>query len=295
MGMTKSTLNSMPSFFWSIMIGLCWMYIFGSGFMLGVAQFLETQQEEHEPLEIEALRRRLSSFQVTVKYLFTAISAGHDWGGTEAHVTPSEPSLYNAILVLPTMYHYLFFLFLIFMMFALLNIVSGMFTDRAFRAVRQDRDFGILEEAAQQKMYEKRLKGLFLQLDEDGSGTITWDELEKQLDNPLVLAYFGWLGINISQARNVFDLLDLDGGGDIAVGEFLKGCRELRGPATNIEVKMLRNLIEEKGSCLDEALARRRQRSPDRSSIKHQTIRMRGKVSSASTIRGGSKRRTMRA
>jgi len=262
--MTNSTLSSMPSFCWSVGLGFFWMYIFGVGFVLGVAQFLEAQEVGHKLLEIEALKRRFSSFTSAVENLFMAISAGHDWGGVEAHMKKTAPALYDAILVLPTVYHYFFFLFIVFMLFALLNIVSGMFTDRAFKVVSRDRDYGILQEASQQHMYENRMKGLFYQLDEDGSGTVTWNELEKQLDNPLVLAYFGWLGINVSRACDVFDLLDLDGSGDIEIEEFLKGCKELRGPATNIEVKMLRNLIEDRDSRLAGALAGRRRRSTSR-------------------------------
>jgi len=111
--------------------------------------------------------------------------------------------------------------------------------------VNQDRDFGILEEATEQKMYEDRLKGLFHELDMDKNGKLSWEEFEDTLTNPHVMAYFSWLGVDTSQAHEVFSLLDVDGDNNIRVDEFLNGCSELRGPATNIEVKLLRSMLEE--------------------------------------------------
>mmetsp|Transcript_99563 Transcript_99563/g.281998 ORF Transcript_99563/g.281998 Transcript_99563/m.281998 type:complete len:104 (-) Transcript_99563:12-323(-) len=54
-----------------------------------------------------------------------------------------------------------------------------------------------------------------------------------------VAAYFHALGLDPSEARKLFGLLDEDGTGQVGLDAFLDGCIHLRGPASSIDVHLL--------------------------------------------------------
>merc|ERR1712039_876324 len=81
-----------------------------------------------------------------MKYLFMAISNGVDW-----------LALYESLDMLGNWYLLGYLAYILFMVFAVINIVSGMFIERAFKVVKQDRDFWIFEEKSMKYEYEDRV------------------------------------------------------------------------------------------------------------------------------------------
>ncbi|CAE7399939.1 CACNA1G, partial [Symbiodinium sp. CCMP2456] len=59
------------------------------------------------------------------------------------------------------------------------------------------------------------------------------------LEEPSNLKYFGSLGINASEARGLFGLLDADESGSVSLQEFMQGCLRLRGQAKAIDMATL--------------------------------------------------------
>jgi len=54
-----------------------------------------------------------------------------------------------------------------------------------------------------------------------------------------VQAYFSSLELDVTQARALFKLMDLDETNDVGINEFVDGCMKLRGVAKSIDVNML--------------------------------------------------------
>merc|ERR1711879_366855 len=137
-----------------------------------------------------ALKYFSSLFDAT-KFLFMAISGGIDW-----------VVIYDSLTELNVWYRLGYLFFTLFMVFAVLNIVSGMFIERAFKVVKHDRDFWILEESGQRYAYEDRVRGLFYQMDLDMSGTVTWEEFETALRNPHVQAYLSFIDLDTAHLHD---------------------------------------------------------------------------------------------
>merc|ERR1711933_639030 len=79
----------------------------------------------------------------------------------------------------------------------------------------------------------------FDELDEDCNGEISWHEFEKHLETEEVVGDLSALEINVSRARALFKLLDVNASGTISVDEFVMGCLRLKGGAKTLDVGTL--------------------------------------------------------
>merc|ERR1711879_809541 len=108
----------------------------------------------------------------------------------------------------------LFCLYISFAVLALLNVVTGVFVETAIKSAKRDEDMEMVD----------RLRQAFVETDVDGSGIITWDEFEDALDEPGMEKTFQALDLDLSEARSLFKLLDLDDNGTVAFDEFVLGA-----------------------------------------------------------------------
>merc|ERR1712176_1160689 len=83
------------------------------------------------------------------------------------------------------------------------------------------------------------MRDLFEQVDFAETGQMTWDQFESQLGTPGMEMYFRAIDLDISEARGLFKLLDLDESDSISVDEFVMGCLRLRGNAKAIDLATL--------------------------------------------------------
>mmetsp|Transcript_62704 Transcript_62704/g.127741 ORF Transcript_62704/g.127741 Transcript_62704/m.127741 type:complete len:243 (+) Transcript_62704:2-730(+) len=134
----------------------------------------------------------------------------------------------------------LFFLFFVFfMVFGVLNVVVGMFVETASAVAQRDHDVVVENEISRVQEYSENIKEFFTQADKDKSGELTWEEFSEHLKDERVKAYFASLELDVSQAKMLFHLLDIDGTGGIGVDEFVGGCMRLKGLARSIDVNMM--------------------------------------------------------
>lgn len=82
-----------------------------------------------------------------------------------------------------------------------------------------------------QQMHE-----LFLEADDDGSGTISAEEFEAHLKDPQMLMYLKAIDVNPEEARHLFSLLDTELNGEIEAEALVNGCLRLQGSAKAIEL-----------------------------------------------------------
>lgn len=129
-----------------------------------------------------------------------------------------------------------FFGYISFSMLAVLNIITGVFVDNAVVCAKSQRDYLITRQRELQDKYMKELGELFVTMDADQSGSVTWDELETALKDDQISGYFATLGLARENMRTVFDIVDSDDSGEVEVDEFLTGCMKVKGEAKAIDV-----------------------------------------------------------
>eukprot|EP00439_Symbiodinium_sp_Y106_P025184 s783_g3.t1 len=124
---------------------------------------------------------------------------------------------------------------------------GGSFGSAGFKAYTGDRVRGtnVLEGNAAVLVlvdFRAQVCSLFYKIDERGLGKITLTDLEKNLDDEAVKAFFESLEIGAVDAWTLFLSLDVDGDNLISIDEFMERCVQLRGPARSVDLYAIRRL-----------------------------------------------------
>jgi len=142
------------------------------------------------------------------------------------------------------------------MQFGVLNVVVGTFVATATEIASKDREAFVKAELRSWELSTCRIKTFFHEADVDKSGTLSWEEFRNHLQNPTVRAYFNGIGLDVSQAHALFELLDTDGNDSVTIDEFLDGCMRLKGEAKSVDTHMLHMMVQRMSERLNKHIKR---------------------------------------
>jgi len=126
-----------------------------------------------------------------------------------------------------------------FVVFGVLNVVTGAFVDSMRLVSQRDNDLVIEQELLKENAFKSEIRAIFEEADTDGSGTLSWEEFESHLQDDRVRAYFATLELDISEAKALFLLLDIEETDEVPIEKFINGCLRMRGDAKSIDVNMI--------------------------------------------------------
>merc|ERR1719330_1768093 len=136
-------------------------------------------------------------------------------------------------------YEMVFVMYILFVVIGVLNVLTGIFVERAQELSGLDRDLVIQGEMKRNEAFLAEMKGIFEEADTDGSNSISWEEFKQYLKNQEVKAYLASHQLDAHDAKTLFDILDLDNEEDISIEEFIMGCMRLKGRARSVDVVAL--------------------------------------------------------
>jgi voltage-gated sodium channel len=144
-------------------------------------------------------------------------------------------SIYTPICVAKPYLTVYFASYILLVSVALMNLVTALMVDSALSQSHQDREAEKAWEAASRKKALPKLKAMFAELDEDGSGCLELgeianapDELKEQLQQIA----------KMEDCEELFHMLDYDSSGSIGVDEFCDGV--LKASQDNKPLELLR-------------------------------------------------------
>lgn len=126
------------------------------------------------------------------------------------------------------------------MSFMVLNVFTGVFCNSAIEGAKHDKDMSLMNQLKMQEEQANALNSIFEELDRNRSETITYNEFEARIQDDGVKALFASMGIEVSDAWTVFNLLDHDGRGILTSKDFVVGCLELKGEAKALHIAQMR-------------------------------------------------------
>lgn len=214
----SSIAGSMKSLAWTVVLLFLMIYVVGVYLTQLVLDHRITLTGVLTEEEI-ALSTYYGSLILSILSLFQSISGGIDWKDLTS-------PLINQISPLTG---FVFSLYIAFAVLALLNVVTGVFVESAMKAAKEDHERNMISQ----------VKRLFSSADIHNHGTVSWAEFANQLGNEDMQEFFKIIDVDISEARGVFHLLDVDDSGTIDLMEFLNGCLGLHGPAKAIDLSTL--------------------------------------------------------
>lgn len=175
----------------------------------------------------QSLESRYGSLGRCMTTLLYAVSGG-DWG-----------VLARPIADISTEATCIYGLYIMVVIFGILNILTGTFVETAVHASSQDRDNAIDATLQEESSYLNKLRVVFEEGDTDNSGQMSFEEFEKHLQKEDVAAYLDSMGLDASEARGIFQLLDVDNSNSIYIDELVAGCMRLKGQARAVDMATL--------------------------------------------------------
>jgi len=155
----------------------------------------------------------------SVHSLYQAIAGGTDWGDMSSslmtHVSPWCGVLFG--------------MYVAFAMLVLLNLVTGVFVDGAFRLTKSDKQAEIV----------RQIHKAFQSSDEDHLGAIKLDAFRTQLETPDMKSVFAAIEMSVKRAEDLFKILDEDGNEELTAEEFANGSLQLQGQAKSLDLALM--------------------------------------------------------
>lgn len=123
---------------------------------------------------------------------------------------------------------------------ALMNLVTAVIVEGALEQSKQDKDVQAEYKRAEIKKLIPKLLEMFHELDADGNGTLTLDEItDAPEDLKQQLVHF----LNAENLAELFDMIDIDGSGEVNIDEFCDGISKLASSETPVEfIRILKQL-----------------------------------------------------
>merc|ERR1711971_207102 len=131
-------------------------------------------------------------------------------------------------------------LFLFFFNFAILNLISGMFIEKALTNAEPDREALAAKRRKKEVADAEALNMVLMDMDDDKSGTLDFQEFDSNMQDPRIRNVLGDLGIEITDCNRFYDFLtEATGSQEILIEDFVRLCTSVRGPATAFEMASL--------------------------------------------------------
>merc|ERR1719421_960361 len=126
-------------------------------------------------------------------------------------------------------FFYIFFVF--FTNITLLNLVTGVIVENVLLIAHQDEIDQLRQERKKRGKITQTLNEIFLRADVDGSFSLSREEFKAMLVDQEVVVLLRTLDINIWDAEDLFDILDVDDSGSMDIKEFFEGFSRVKGTA----------------------------------------------------------------
>jgi len=223
--------SSVRSLLWSfVLLGMV-VYIFSIIFVQGAVAFLQRNDFQEGPPETrDAFIEFFGSTQTSMRTLMVSISGGADW--------------LNFIYLLEKadrIYSLLFLLYIMLVFHGVLHVIASIFVDSALNTSQSEQDQLIREELSAKDSYLALITQVLAEADLDNSGSISWEEFQRTLENEQMQAFLKSIELDISEARGLFKLLDVDESDEVPIDEFVTGCFRLKGKSLDLSSIMHEN------------------------------------------------------
>jgi len=208
----SSIASSLVALLWTLLLLVMMIYA-SSVFFTQVAA--EATNARHR----EALNYWYGTTCRTMLTMFEVITGGVSW----------DECIWPLIVDVHPIMGLGFVMYIAFCVFAMMNMATGVFVERATHKAQEDQD----------AFTAKHISDLFFKDPEIGHNEVTWEFFNKKMDTPDMQEYFKMINVDPSEAQGLFHLLDADDSGSVDAEELVNGCLRLRGHAKALELSLL--------------------------------------------------------
>mmetsp|Transcript_41219 Transcript_41219/g.122316 ORF Transcript_41219/g.122316 Transcript_41219/m.122316 type:complete len:204 (+) Transcript_41219:3-614(+) len=147
--------------------------------------------------------------------------------------------------------------------FAILSVIQAVFIQQTMKTVQLDENLLMQQASRHKAKYTEKLRRVFLRLDKDGDGKITWDEFEPLLTKETMKVMMSTLEVDVNDLKTLFGIL-ADEDGEIIAENFVSGIQNIKGQAKALDMVSLINMVKK----LDEKVDNINFRAPSPRSLR---------------------------
>jgi len=227
--------GSMRTLLWTVVVVLFVTYSFAICGVLTIVVSLQELQDEDQiqASELSRLDALMNILEGVDKFMFTLVQvltldSFHVFIREIVHFLPWSWVFFYAYVAIACL--------------VLMNLVTAIIVESAMEQSNQDHEQQLRDKITREEVEMRRLRALFEALDQDKSGTLSWEEFRLSFDNPLTLKKWRMLDFQPEECSELFHLLD-NGDGEIDTTEFFEGLSKMRGPAQAKDLFRMSKLI----------------------------------------------------
>lgn len=225
-----SFLKSVVALFWSLVMLAFILYVFALIFLQGLTGYLQMDWSG-DPLEEENIRLLFGDLSSSMLSLYMSMTGGMDWR------IPYKVVNYAGVF-----YSTLFLLFTFLILFAVFNILTGVFVEKAVVAAQPTREEFIQEQHRKTEETMKEFRHMCHLLDQNQTGTISREEVSKAMEHELMTSYMAAIGLEVRDKTEFFDMVGIDEE-EVDINRFVDSCMALRGMATTMDMRHLSTTV----------------------------------------------------
>jgi len=122
--------------------------------------------------------------------------------------------------------------------FSMLNVIAGVVIEATLRTANEDARKAKLRQDRERQVVFSQLQEIFQNADQDGSGTLSAEEVVVALNEPEVYNKLKTIEFPVENPKKIFELLDYNDSGDLTTEEFIAGCLRMKGQAKSKDLLM---------------------------------------------------------
>eukprot|EP00747_Dinoflagellata_sp_TGD_P134673 gnl/TRDRNA2_/TRDRNA2_175359_c0_seq5.p1 gnl/TRDRNA2_/TRDRNA2_175359_c0~~gnl/TRDRNA2_/TRDRNA2_175359_c0_seq5.p1 ORF type:complete len:480 (-),score=59.91 gnl/TRDRNA2_/TRDRNA2_175359_c0_seq5:21-1361(-) len=226
--MLASIAGSLSSLLWVLVMLSFILYMFALVFVQGFTALLAKGDSLGQETK-DSILYYFGSVEVAILTLFQNTTGGPGW----------EES-YNLVKLIGAPYAICFILYIAFFTFAVFNILTGVFVQHAMKFAEPEKETLVFQARRQRLEDMATMKDLCHEIDDDGSGEISLEELHAHLKSHKVRATWRLMGIDIGEAETFFRLLShTTEDGKVEVDRFAEGAMKMKGSANALDIQTI--------------------------------------------------------
>jgi len=225
--MMLSLLGSSVTLFWSLVLLFFVFFLFSIATVQGVTDYLSTSPIASP--EDDALVASFGTVFDAMMSYFMATSGGNDWSMYFDLLNSASPVT-----------AWLFVSAVGFTQIALLNIITGVFVDTAMKFAQPDRQTLARERRYRDFADAAELRRTVAKLDEDATGTVTWEEFKRVAADHKFASQLRVMGLEINEPDMFFAMLSsASESADLDLEVLIQACLLFKGPASCLDLHLL--------------------------------------------------------
>eukprot|EP00929_Paragymnodinium_shiwhaense_P038289 TRINITY_DN20259_c0_g1_i1.p1 TRINITY_DN20259_c0_g1~~TRINITY_DN20259_c0_g1_i1.p1 ORF type:complete len:1209 (-),score=344.57 TRINITY_DN20259_c0_g1_i1:176-3772(-) len=214
--------------FWATVLIAATSFMVGVCFLQAATGYIREKELEISREELEELANLWGTVQHSMLSLYMCVTNGADWA-----------DIADSLVNVGMPYYMLFLLYILFYTCVVANTLTSLFVESTMVNADKDQQHVIQNALEQADKIIDKLRGWFMDVDSDGNGFITYEEFCEALNDPRSVAFASTLDLGMTDLKQFFAALSLNGKQPVDLETFVVGCIKLRGWARSMDLMEL--------------------------------------------------------